>query len=123
MVTCHGTTATRLCPRVDKHRACRHLLAVETVRVRPIVRGLTGFVVMIGITGAAVCGVPVALDGVSMVVALVALRAELTGEGVWCGVVPVAVGPAFARCCIRATLLVYHLRNDRGSGRGGREDA
>jgi Protein of unknown function (DUF2637) len=43
-------------------------------------RGLTGFARLIGIHGAASYGVPVTLDGVALVAALVALRAELAGE-------------------------------------------
>jgi len=56
------------------------LLAVEAVIVAESWRGLTGFAHLIGITGPAAWGVPVTLDGVSLVAALVALRAELTGE-------------------------------------------
>jgi Protein of unknown function (DUF2637) len=56
------------------------LLAVEAVIVAESWRGLVGFAHLIGITGPAAWGVPVTLDGVSLVAALVALRAELAGE-------------------------------------------
>ncbi len=56
------------------------LLGVEAVIVAESWRGLTGFAGMIGIHGPAAWGVPVTLDGVSLVAALVALRAELAGE-------------------------------------------
>ena len=56
------------------------LLGVEAVIVAESWRGLTGFAHLIGITGRAAWGVPVTLDGVSLVAALVALRAELAGE-------------------------------------------
>jgi hypothetical protein len=56
------------------------LLGVEAVIVAESWRGLTGFAGMIGIRGPAAWGVPVTLDGVSLVAALVALRAELAGE-------------------------------------------
>jgi hypothetical protein len=56
------------------------LVAVEGVIVAESWRGLTGFAGLIGITGVAAWGVPVTLDGVSLVAALVALRAELAGE-------------------------------------------
>lgn len=56
------------------------LLAVEAVIVAESWRGLTGFAYLIGITGRAAWGVPVTLDGVSLVAALTALRAELAGE-------------------------------------------
>jgi hypothetical protein len=56
------------------------LLAVEAVIVAESWRGLVGFAVLIGIHGQAAWGVPVTLDGVSLVAALVALRAELAGE-------------------------------------------
>ena len=56
------------------------LLAVEAVIVAESWRGLTGFAHLIRITGPAAWGVPVTLDGVSLVAALVALRAELAGE-------------------------------------------
>jgi Protein of unknown function (DUF2637) len=56
------------------------LLAVEGVIVAESWRGLTGFAHLIGITGPWAWGVPVTLDGVSLVAALVALRAELAGE-------------------------------------------
>jgi len=56
------------------------LLAVEAVIVAESWRGLVGFAALIGIHGVAAWGVPVTLDGVSLVAALVALRAELAGE-------------------------------------------
>jgi hypothetical protein len=56
------------------------LLGVEAVIVAESWRGLTGFAHLIGITGVAAWGVPITLDGVSLVAALVALRAELAGE-------------------------------------------
>ncbi len=56
------------------------LVAVEGVIVAESWRGLTGFAGLIGIHGPAAWGVPVTLDGVSLVAALVALRAELAGE-------------------------------------------
>jgi Protein of unknown function (DUF2637) len=56
------------------------LLAVEGVIVAESWRGLTGFAHLIGITGPAAWGVPVTLDGVSLVAAFLALRAELAGE-------------------------------------------
>jgi hypothetical protein len=56
------------------------LLAVEAVIVAESWRGLVGFAHLIGITGPTGWGVPVTLDGVSLVAALVALRAELAGE-------------------------------------------
>lgn len=56
------------------------LLAVEAVIVAESWRGLTGFAGLIGVHGVAAWGVPVTLDGVSLVAALVALRAELAGE-------------------------------------------
>jgi len=56
------------------------LLAVEAVIVAESWRGLTGFAHLIGVSGVAAWGVPVTLDGVSLVAALVALRAELAGE-------------------------------------------
>jgi hypothetical protein len=56
------------------------LLAVEAVIVAESWRGLTGFAALIGIHGPASYGVPVTLDGVSLVAALTALRAELTAE-------------------------------------------
>lgn len=55
------------------------LLAVEAVIVAESWPGLTGFANLIGITGPAAWGVPITLDGVSLVAALVALRAELAG--------------------------------------------
>jgi len=56
------------------------LLAVEGVIVAESWRGLSGFARLIGIGGPWAWGVPVTLDGVSLVAALVALRAELAGE-------------------------------------------
>jgi hypothetical protein len=56
------------------------LLTVEGVIVAESWRGLTGFAGLIGIRGVAAWGVPVTLDGVALIAALVALRAELAGE-------------------------------------------
>lgn len=56
------------------------LLAVEAVIVAESWRGLVGFATLIGIHGVAAWGVPVTLDGVSLIAALIALRAELAGE-------------------------------------------
>jgi Protein of unknown function (DUF2637) len=56
------------------------LLAVEGVIVAESWRGLSGFARLIGIAGPWAWGVPVTLDGVSLVAALIALRAELAGE-------------------------------------------
>jgi len=56
------------------------LLAVEGVIVAESWRGLSGFARLIGISGPRAWGVPVTLDGVSLVAALIALRAELAGE-------------------------------------------
>jgi Protein of unknown function (DUF2637) len=56
------------------------LLGVEAVIVAESWRGLVGFAGLIGIHGPAAWGVPVTLDGVSLVAALIALRAELAGE-------------------------------------------
>jgi hypothetical protein len=56
------------------------LLTVEGVIVAESWRGLTGFAELIGIHGVAAWGVPVTLDGVALIAALVALRAELAGE-------------------------------------------
>jgi hypothetical protein len=56
------------------------LLAVEAVIVAESWRGLVGFAHLIGITGPAAWGVPITLDGVSLVAALTALRAELAAE-------------------------------------------
>ncbi len=56
------------------------LLGVEAVIVAESWRGLTGFAHLIGIGGVFAWGVPVTLDGVSLVAALTALRAELAGE-------------------------------------------
>lgn len=56
------------------------LLGIEAVIVAESWRGLTGFAGLIGIHGTAAWGVPVTLDGVSLIAALVALRAELAGE-------------------------------------------
>jgi Protein of unknown function (DUF2637) len=55
------------------------LLAVETVIAAESWRGLTGFGHLIGISGRAAWGVPVTLDGVGLIAALIALRAELEG--------------------------------------------
>jgi hypothetical protein len=72
-------------PRFDGTRAAAvafaaALLVVEGVIVAESWRGLSGFARLIGIVGAWAWGVPVTLDGVSLVAALVALRAELSGE-------------------------------------------
>jgi hypothetical protein len=56
------------------------LLGVEAVIAAESFGGLTGFAHLIGIRGVAAVGVPVTLDGVSLVAALLALRAELAGE-------------------------------------------
>src|ERR1039458_7610081 len=56
------------------------LIAVEGVIVAESWRGLTGCATTIGIAGVAAWGVPVTLDGVSLVAAFLALRAELAGE-------------------------------------------
>jgi hypothetical protein len=56
------------------------LLIVEAVIVAESWRGLTGFAGLVGIHGLAAYGVPVTLDGVSLVAAFLALRAELTEE-------------------------------------------
>lgn len=56
------------------------LLAVEGVIVAESWRGLSGFARLIGISGPWSWGVPVTLDGVSLAAALLALRAELSGE-------------------------------------------
>jgi hypothetical protein len=56
------------------------LLAVEGVIVAESWRGLVGFAGLIGINGVAAWGVPVTLDGVSLIAAVLALRAELVRE-------------------------------------------
>jgi hypothetical protein len=56
------------------------LLGVEAVIAAESFGGLVGFAHMIRIPGARGVGVPVTLDGVSLVAALLALRAELAGE-------------------------------------------
>lgn len=56
------------------------LLAVEGVIVAESWRGLVGFAGLIGIAGVAAWGVPVTLDGVSLIAAVLALRAELVRE-------------------------------------------
>jgi hypothetical protein len=56
------------------------LLAVEAVIAAESFGGLVGFAHMIRIPGTRGVGVPVTLDGVSLVAALLALRAELAGE-------------------------------------------
>jgi Protein of unknown function (DUF2637) len=53
------------------------LLGVEAVIAAESWRGLTGFGHMIGISGRAAWGVPITLDGVGLIAALIALRAEL----------------------------------------------
>jgi Protein of unknown function (DUF2637) len=89
------------------------LLAVEAVIVAESWRGLTGFAHLIGITGRAAWGVPVTLDGVSLVAALTALRAELAGEasGVYRGTL-------FAFTAASATANWWH-----GTRQGGIEAA
>lgn len=56
------------------------LIGVEVVIAAESFAGLVGFAHLIGIHGAAAYGVPVTLDGVALVAALLALRAELVGE-------------------------------------------
>jgi hypothetical protein len=56
------------------------LIGVEAVTAAESFGGLVGFAHLIGIHGSAAYGVPVTLDGVSLVAALMALRAELAGE-------------------------------------------
>jgi hypothetical protein len=56
------------------------LVGVQCVVQAESWRGLTGFARLIRITGTAVQGVPVTLDGVSVISALLALRAELSDE-------------------------------------------
>src|SRR6266567_4960243 len=56
------------------------LIGVECVIAAESFGGLVGFAHEIGIEGTAAYGVPVTLDGVSLVAALMALRAELAGE-------------------------------------------
>src|SRR5260370_26939079 len=56
------------------------LLGVEAVIVAESWRGLTGFAGVIGIHGPAAWGVPVTLDGGSLVAALVAPRPQLARE-------------------------------------------
>jgi Protein of unknown function (DUF2637) len=56
------------------------MLAVELIVAAESFRGLVGFGHQIGITGVAAFGVPVTLDGVAVIAALLALRAELAGE-------------------------------------------
>lgn len=56
------------------------MLAVELIVAAESFRGLVGFAHLIGITGVAAYGVPVTLDGVAMIAALLALRAELGRE-------------------------------------------
>jgi hypothetical protein len=56
------------------------LLGVEAVIAAESFGGLVGFAHMIRIPGARGLGVPVTLDGVALVAALLALRAELAGE-------------------------------------------
>jgi hypothetical protein len=56
------------------------LIGVEAVIAAESFGGLVGFAQLIGIHGAAAYGVPVTLDGVGLVAALMALRAELSGE-------------------------------------------
>lgn len=56
------------------------LIGVQGVVQAESWRGLAGFARLIGIDGLAVQGVPLTLDGVSTTAALLALKAELTGE-------------------------------------------
>lgn len=56
------------------------LIGVEAVIAAESFGGLVGFAHLIGIRGGAAYGVPVTLDGVGLVAALLALRAELAGE-------------------------------------------
>jgi hypothetical protein len=56
------------------------MLLVELVVAAESFRGLVGFASLIGIHGIAAYGVPVTLDGVATIAALIALRAELAGE-------------------------------------------
>jgi hypothetical protein len=56
------------------------LVGVQCVIQAESWRGLAGFGRMIGITGTAAQGVPVTLDGVSVIAALLALKAELSDE-------------------------------------------
>ena len=79
------------------------LLAVEAVIVAGSWRGLTGFADLIGISGVAAWGVPVTLDGVSLVAALVALRAELAGGGL----------PVFAGAVLFVFTAASHACPDR----------
>jgi hypothetical protein len=67
-------------PRIAAAAFAVVLLAVESVIVAESWRGLTGFAHLIGIHGPAAWGVPITLDGVSLVAALIALRAELASE-------------------------------------------
>jgi hypothetical protein len=86
------------------------LLAVEAVIVAESWRGLTGFAEMIGIHGPAAWGVPVTLDGVSLVAALVALRAELAGEA--SGIYRATL---FAFTGASAAANWWHGRHDQGA--------
>jgi hypothetical protein len=86
------------------------LLAVEAVIVAESWRGLTGFAGMIGIHGPAAWGVPVTLDGVSLVAALVALRAELAGEA--SGIYRATL---FAFTGASAAANWWHGRHDQGA--------
>lgn len=56
------------------------LIGVETVIAAESFNGLVGFAHLIGIRESAAYGVPVTFDGVGLVAALMALRAELAGE-------------------------------------------
>lgn len=87
------------------------LLGVEAVIVAESWRGLTGFAGMIGIHRAASWGVPVTLDGVSLVAALVALRAELAGEA--SGIYRATL---FAFTGASAAANWWHGRQDPGAG-------
>jgi hypothetical protein len=82
------TAAAARAPRWQAVRAVRWsavalavvLIGVEAVIAAESFGGLIGFAHMIGIHGTAALGVPVTLDGVALVAALLALRAELRGE-------------------------------------------
>lgn len=87
------------------------LFGVEAVIVAESWRGLTGFAALIGIHGVAAWGVPVTLDGVGLVAALVALRAELAGEA--SGVYRVTL---FAFTGASAAANWWHGRHDPGAG-------
>jgi hypothetical protein len=56
------------------------MLTVELIVAAESFLGLVGFAHLIGITGVAAHGVPITLDGVALIAALLALRAELARE-------------------------------------------